>query len=121
MVLFCARNSDASTVKSGDLGDRGWVSLTGKVCVCVRTRQVGLPLGKQLPQGESSQMEAGPDTCARARQHTGEYRENATEGGGSEEGIHPRLLGPNGKPIVKLFVFAPRDAYEFICQDTETK
>ena len=32
----------------------------------------------------------------------------------------PTLYGPNGKPIVKLFIFAARDAYEFICQDAET-
>jgi len=30
------------------------------------------------------------------------------------------LLGPGGKAVVKLFVFAARDSYDFICQDAET-
>jgi hypothetical protein len=30
------------------------------------------------------------------------------------------LLGPGGKVVVKLFVFAARDSYDFICQDAET-
>eukprot|EP01134_Creolimax_fragrantissima_P002137 CFRG2137T1 len=33
---------------------------------------------------------------------------------------HDVLLGPNGKPIVKLFIYGPRDAYDFITQDKET-
>ena len=32
----------------------------------------------------------------------------------------PVLLGPNGKPVVKLFIFAEKDAYDFIIQDIES-
>lgn len=32
----------------------------------------------------------------------------------------PVLLGPGGKPVVKLFLFAPADAYDFISQDEAT-
>ncbi|KNC77335.1 hypothetical protein SARC_10202 [Sphaeroforma arctica JP610] len=33
---------------------------------------------------------------------------------------HDVLLGPGGKPVVKLFIYAARDDYDFITQDKET-
>lgn len=32
----------------------------------------------------------------------------------------PVLIGPRGKPVVKLFIFAPADAYDFILQDKQS-
>ena len=45
--------------------------------------------------------------------------ESSTARRGAARPRPPGLIGPGGKPVVKLFVFAPREAYEWIAQDRE--
>ena len=49
-------------------------------------------------------------------QQEGSRRLQVATRGGSGRLQEPVLLGPSGKPVVKMFVFAPSQYYDFVSQ-----
>ena len=83
--------------------------------------QVALP----LRSGASASMAKDKERGEKSTHNETEGGGGGGGGGGGQGGAKskpsppstPHLLGPSGKPVVKLFVFAPLDSYDLILQD----
>ncbi|KAK3282859.1 hypothetical protein CYMTET_9420 [Cymbomonas tetramitiformis] len=76
--------------------------------------------GAPMPAGGQAGAEACAEGVTPGRSGSGGHRSADGRAEGGKEAARPVLLGPNGRPIVKLFMFSDKGAYSFITQDRET-